>query len=63
MTLDPQEHLPARQTPADHQLLTLDLTLVTGEGQQGAIEAKAAALGAHVTVEDDDFWPTTRCRL
>lgn len=55
MTLDPQEHLPARQTPADHQLLTLDLTLVTGEGQQAAIEAKAAALGAHVTVEDDDF--------
>jgi hypothetical protein len=44
---------PARQ--ADHQLLTLDLTLVTADGQQGAIEAKAEALGAQVTVEDDDF--------
>lgn len=42
-------------TSADHQLLTLDLTLVTGEGQHGAIEAKAVALGAVVTVEDDDF--------
>jgi hypothetical protein len=42
-------------TPADHQLLTLDLTLVTGEGQQGAIEARAATLGAQVTVEDDNF--------
>lgn len=44
---------PANQ--ADHQLLTLELTLVTAEGQQGAIEAKAEALGAQVTVEDDDF--------
>nr|WP_239071825.1 DUF499 domain-containing protein [Amycolatopsis sp. SID8362] len=40
---------------ADHQLLTLDLTLVTAEGDQGAIEAKAEALGAQITVEDDDF--------
>lgn len=44
---------PANQ--ADHQLLSLDLTLVTAEGQQGAIESKAQALGARVTVEDDDF--------
>lgn len=42
-------------TQADHQLLSLDLTLVTAEGQQGAIEAKAAAFGARVTAEDDDF--------
>lgn len=46
--MDPSE-------PADHQLLTLDLTLVTAEGDQGAIEAKAEALGAQITVEDDDF--------
>ncbi|MCU1612622.1 MAG: putative ATPase superfamily [Frankiales bacterium] len=44
---------PANQ--ADHQLLSLDLTLVTAEGQQGAIGAKAQALGAHVTAENDDF--------
>jgi hypothetical protein len=44
---------PANQ--ADHQLLSLDLTLVTAEGEQGAIEAKANTLGAQVTVEDDDF--------
>lgn len=44
---------PANQ--ADHQLLSLDLTLVTAEGEQGAIEAKAKTLGAQVTVEDDDF--------
>lgn len=42
-------------TQADHQLLSLDLTLVTAEGQQGSIEAKATTLGAQVTVEDDDF--------
>jgi Protein of unknown function (DUF499) len=42
-------------TSADHQLLSLDLTLVTAQGQQGAIEAKAEALGAQITVEDDDF--------
>jgi hypothetical protein len=42
-------------TQADHQLLSLDLTLVTAQGQQGAIEAKAKTLGAQVTVEDDDF--------
>ncbi|MER6590345.1 DUF499 domain-containing protein [Micromonospora purpureochromogenes] len=41
--------------PADHQLLSLDLTLVTAEGDQGQIEAKAQALGAQVRVEDDDF--------
>lgn len=40
---------------ADHQLLTLDLTLMTAEGHQGAIEAKAQALGAQVRIEDDDF--------
>ena len=40
---------------ADHQLLSLDLTLVTAEGDQGQIEAKAQALGAQVRVEDDDF--------
>lgn len=42
-------------TQADHQLLTIDVTLVTAEGHQGAIEEKAAALGAQVQVEDDDF--------
>ena len=40
---------------ADHQLLSLDITLVTAEGDQGAIESKAAELGANVTVESDDF--------
>lgn len=40
---------PANQ--AEHQLLTL----VAADEQQGAVEAKAAALGAQVTVEDDDF--------
>ena len=40
---------------ADHQLLTLDVTLVTVEGAQGAIESKAFALGAQVTVEEDEF--------
>nr|WP_246106684.1 DUF499 domain-containing protein [Pseudonocardia kunmingensis] len=40
---------------ADHQLLTLHLTLVTAEGHQGAIAAKAQALGSQVRVEDDDF--------
>jgi hypothetical protein len=38
---------PANQ--AEHQLLTL----VAADEQQGAVEAKAAALGAQVTVEDD----------
>jgi hypothetical protein len=42
-------------TPADHQLLSLDLTLVTAEGHQGMIEAKGEALGAQITVENDDF--------
>ncbi|NLU77749.1 DUF499 domain-containing protein [Micromonospora sp. HNM0581] len=41
--------------PADHQLLSLNLTLVTAEGEQGQIEGKAQALGAQVRVEDDDF--------
>ncbi|MBO4236828.1 DUF499 domain-containing protein [Pseudonocardia alni] len=41
--------------PADHQLLSLDLTLVTAEGDQGTIEAKSEALGAQITVQDDDF--------
>ena len=40
---------------ADHQLLSLDLTLVTAEGDQGQMEVKARALGAQVAVEDDDF--------
>jgi hypothetical protein len=42
-------------TPADHQLLSLDLTLVTAEGHQGEIQAKGATLGCQITVEDDDF--------
>jgi len=29
--------------------------LVTAKGDQGAIEARAEALGAQVTVEDDNF--------
>ena len=40
---------------ADHQLLSLDLTLVTAEGDQGQMEAKAQALGAQISIEDDDF--------
>jgi hypothetical protein len=35
--------------------LVVDLTLVTAEGHQGAIEEKATALVGQVLVEDDDF--------
>ena len=38
-----------------HQLLDLSVTLTTTEGQQGALETKAAEAGARVRVEDDDF--------
>lgn len=41
--------------PAGHQLLNLDVTLVTAEGDQGSIESRARTLGAQVRVEDDDF--------
>jgi hypothetical protein len=40
---------------ADHQLLSLSLTLTTAEGHQGQIETKARQAGARVRVEDDEF--------
>jgi hypothetical protein len=40
---------------ADHQLLSLHLTLTTAAGHQGGIEDKAKLLGAQMSVEDDDF--------
>lgn len=39
----------------DHQLLSIDLVLVTAEGDQGALEARARTLGAQIAVEEDDF--------
>lgn len=41
--------------PADHQLLSLSVTLTTAEGHQGQIEGKARQAGAKVHVEDDEF--------
>lgn len=40
---------------ADHQLLTMSLTLTTAVGDQGNIEEKARQAGARVRVEDEDF--------
>ncbi|MCZ7434511.1 DUF499 domain-containing protein [Streptomyces sp. WMMC1477] len=40
---------------ADHQLLTLNVTLVTAEGAQGSIQQKAEQAGARFRIEDDDF--------
>ncbi|WP_435127767.1 DUF499 domain-containing protein [Actinacidiphila sp. bgisy144] len=42
-------------TDADHQLLSLNVTLVTAEGGQGAIQQKAEQAGARFRIEDDDF--------
>jgi hypothetical protein len=40
---------------ADHQLLSLSVTLTTAEGHQGHMEDKARQAGAKVRVEDDEF--------
>ncbi|NMO37315.1 DUF499 domain-containing protein [Streptomyces sp. GMY01] len=40
---------------ADHQLISLNVTLVTAEGAQGAIQQKAEQAGARFRIEDDDF--------
>jgi hypothetical protein len=40
---------------ADHQLISLDLTLTTASGHQGGIEDKAKQAGGQINVEDDDF--------
>jgi hypothetical protein len=40
---------------ADHQLLSLSVTLTTAEGHQGHMEDKAHQAGARVRVEDDEF--------
>jgi hypothetical protein len=40
---------------ADHQLISLNVTLITAAGAQGAVEQKAQEAGARVRVEDDDF--------
>lgn len=40
---------------ADHQLISLFVTLTTAEGAQGAVEQKARLAGARFRVEDDDF--------
>jgi hypothetical protein len=47
--------LDSANVGADHQLLSLSLTLTTAEGHQGQIESKAQEAGARVRVEDDDF--------
>lgn len=39
----------------DHQLIQLDLTLTTAEGQQGELEQRARDIGARWDVEDDEF--------
>ncbi|MEV4615082.1 DUF499 domain-containing protein [Kitasatospora sp. NPDC049258] len=41
--------------PADHQLLSLNVTLTTAEGHQGGLEDKTKQAGGRVHVEDDDF--------
>jgi Protein of unknown function (DUF499) len=40
---------------ADHQLITLDVTLTTAAGHQAGIESKAEQAGAQIRVEDEDF--------
>ena len=40
---------------ADHQLLSLSLTLTTAEGHQGHLEERACQAGARVRVEADEF--------
>lgn len=40
---------------ADHQLISLDLTLTTASGHQGGIEDKAKQAGGQVNVQDDEF--------
>jgi Protein of unknown function (DUF499) len=40
---------------ADHQLLSLSLTLTTSEGHQGHLEERARQAGARVRIEDDEF--------
>ena len=39
----------------DHQLIQLDLTLTTAEGQQGELEQRARDIGARWDAEDDEF--------
>ena len=39
----------------DHQLIQLDLTLTTADGQQGELEQRARDIGARWDVEDDEF--------
>lgn len=40
---------------ADHQLITLDITLTTASGHQGGLEGKAEQAGAQVRIENDEF--------
>src|SRR2546430_1361348 len=40
---------------ADHQLVSLSLSLTTAEGHQGQIDAKARQVDARVRIEDDEF--------
>ncbi len=40
---------------ADHQLLSLCLTLPTAEGHQGHLEEEAHEAGVRVGIEDDEF--------
>ncbi|MFI6059634.1 DUF499 domain-containing protein [Streptomyces sp. NPDC051286] len=40
---------------ANHQLISLSVTLTTTEGAQGAVEHKAQQAGARVRAEDEDF--------
>ncbi|CAN7241975.1 DUF499 domain-containing protein [Arthrobacter sp. LjRoot78] len=46
---------PAYSEDNDHQLVSLDFTLTTLEGDQGSIELKAQQVNARLRVEDDEF--------
>jgi hypothetical protein len=47
--------IDSANTSADHQLLSMSVTLTTAEGHQGHIEERARQAGARVRVEDDEF--------
>lgn len=47
--------IDSANTSADHQLLSMSVTLTTAEGHQGHIEERARQTGARVRVEDDEF--------
>ncbi|MEU2727726.1 DUF499 domain-containing protein [Streptomyces griseoviridis] len=46
---------PANPASPDHQLINMQLTLTTLDGDQGALVEKSEQIGARVSIEDDDF--------